>query len=60
MQHPAAYGASMAAPSSVLWDRDEHTAARHRILRKYLDAWLPIGAKYIENLLIDVFAESRP
>jgi three-Cys-motif partner protein len=47
----------MAAPSTVLWDRDEHTAAKHRILRKYLDAWLPIMAKYNPKLLlIDGFA----
>lgn len=47
----------MAAPSSVLWDRDEHTAAKHRILRKYLDAWLPIMARYNPKLLlIDGFA----
>lgn len=47
----------MAAPSGVLWDRDEHTAAKHRILRKYLDAWLPIMARYNSKLLlIDGFA----
>ncbi len=47
----------MAAPSTVLWERDEHTAAKHRILRKYLDAWLPIMARYNPKLLlIDGFA----
>ena len=47
----------MAAPTGVLWDRDEHTAAKHRILRKYLDAWLPIMARYNSKLLlIDGFA----
>jgi len=47
----------MATPSTVLWDRDEHTAAKHRILRKYLDAWLPIMVKWnAKLLLIDGFA----
>jgi three-Cys-motif partner protein len=47
----------MAAPTTVLWERDDHTAAKHRILRKYLDAWLPIMARYNPKLLlIDGFA----
>jgi three-Cys-motif partner protein len=51
------FGRNMAAPTTVLWDRDEHTAAKHRILRKYLDAWLPIMARYNPKLLlIDGFA----
>jgi three-Cys-motif partner protein len=50
-------GEPMAAPTTILWERDEHTAAKHRILRKYLDAWLPIMAKYNQKLLlIDGFA----
>lgn len=26
----------------VLWPLDEHTRAKHRVLRAYLDAWIPI------------------
>src|SRR5689334_167551 len=31
----------MPAPSSVLWDADPHTTAKHRLLENYLAAWLP-------------------
>lgn len=34
----------MAAPTSVLWDRDPHTKAKHDMLSRYLDAWFPIVA----------------
>lgn len=27
----------------ILWDRDPHTAAKHRVLRAYLDGWIPVG-----------------
>src|SRR3954469_3316408 len=26
----------------VLWPRDDHTHAKHQVLRAYLDAWLPV------------------
>ena len=29
-------------PDSVLWPLDSHTAAKHRVLRAYLDGWLPV------------------
>lgn len=32
----------MAVPRTVLWDRDPHTAAKHNLLRKYLEPWAPI------------------
>lgn len=32
----------MATPKSVVWDRDPHTAAKHDLLRRYLEAWTPI------------------
>ncbi|HTB51110.1 MAG TPA: three-Cys-motif partner protein TcmP [Solirubrobacteraceae bacterium] len=32
----------MAEP--VLWVRESHTAAKHRVLRSYLDAWIPVMA----------------
>ena len=27
-----------------LWDLDDHTRAKHRVLRAYLDAWIPVMA----------------
>ncbi|MFE6456257.1 three-Cys-motif partner protein TcmP [Streptomyces cinereoruber] len=32
----------MAVPKTVLWDRDPHTAAKHNLLKKYLEPWAPI------------------
>ncbi len=29
----------------VLWNLDDHTRAKHRVLRAYLDAWIPIMAQ---------------
>jgi three-Cys-motif partner protein len=47
----------MAAPTSALPPLDEHSAAKHRILRAYLVAWLQIIADRNEKLvLIDGFA----
>jgi three-Cys-motif partner protein len=44
-------------PRDTLWDRDEHTEAKHRIVRKYLDRWLPIMADRNPKLvIIDGFA----
>jgi three-Cys-motif partner protein len=44
----------------TLWEMDRHTAAKHTILRKYLDAWIPIlgGGRYARDdlVLIDAFA----
>ncbi|WP_069804403.1 three-Cys-motif partner protein TcmP [Thermogemmatispora onikobensis] len=45
------------APQSVIWKLDDHTRAKHVILRKYLDAWLPILIREGRSgLLIDGFA----
>lgn len=43
---------------STIWPLDGHTTAKHRILRKYLDAWLPImGIRGNGRLvLVDGFA----
>jgi hypothetical protein len=35
-------GFVLAKPTTVLWDANEHTLAKHEILRRYLQAWLPI------------------
>jgi three-Cys-motif partner protein len=29
----------------ILWDLEPHTAAKHRVLRAYLDAWIPVMAQ---------------
>ncbi len=48
------------AGKPVLWKINRHTRAKHTILRKYLDAWLPIlGAgrsAHRDVVLIDAFA----
>lgn len=43
----------------TLWKLEPHTAAKHRILRGYLDAWFPILARYpgVKRILyLDGFA----
>lgn len=50
--------------SSVLWTLDSHTAAKHRVLRSYLDGWLPVMGHQAQRvgdddprlLLVDGFA----
>jgi len=32
----------MAKHEDTLWEREDHTAAKHEVLRAYLDAWIPI------------------
>lgn len=32
----------MAAPKTTTWPLDDHTRAKHAILKRYLDAWIPI------------------
>ncbi|RAQ96538.1 three-Cys-motif partner protein TcmP [Thermogemmatispora tikiterensis] len=45
------------APQSVIWKLEDHTRAKHIILRKYLDAWLPILIREgRRGLLVDGFA----
>lgn len=47
----------MAAPKSTLWPIEPHTEAKHRVLKHYLDAWIPIMATQSRRLaLIDGFA----
>lgn len=49
----------------VLWNLDDHTRAKHRILRAYLDAWIPVMGRTAKGrsrtgsprlLLVDGFA----
>ena len=47
----------MAVPKDTLWPIEPHTAAKHQILRKYLDAWLPILGTYNKRVIyLDGFA----
>lgn len=32
----------MAVPKNAVWERDPHTAAKHDLLKQYLEAWAPI------------------
>jgi three-Cys-motif partner protein len=43
---------------SVLWNLESHTAAKHRVLRAYLDAWIPVMAH--QALLAGRFSTERP
>ena len=45
------------APRTTIWDLDDHTLGKHLVLRRYLDAWLPIVLKtYGRALFVDGFA----
>lgn len=47
----------MPAPTATLWPIPHHTLAKHAILRRYLQAWLPIMARYNGRIVfIDGFA----
>jgi three-Cys-motif partner protein len=38
-------------PKETLWAIEPHTEAKHKILRKYLDAWFPIMAKFNRRIV---------
>jgi len=43
--------------TSTIWNIEPHTEEKHEILRKYLDAWLPIMTRWNGRVLyIDGFA----
>ena len=47
----------MSLPVDTLWSIEPHTAAKHKILRKYLDAWLPILQSFNGRIIyLDGFA----
>jgi len=47
----------MSKITSTIWEIEPHTEAKHAILRKYLDAWLPIITRWNGRaLFIDGFA----
>jgi three-Cys-motif partner protein len=45
-------------PSTTLWPLERHTEAKHRVLKRYLQAWLPIvvDVRGDEMWLVDGFA----
>lgn len=44
-------------PKSKLWPRDPHTEGKHLVLRKYLNAWLPILGRWNKRIVfVDGFA----
>jgi three-Cys-motif partner protein len=48
----------MVAPRATVWELEPHTRAKHEILRRYLQAWMPILAQggFPNILYIDGFA----
>lgn len=47
----------MSIPDETIWQLQPHTAAKHQILRKYLDAWFPILARYNSRIVyVDGFS----
>lgn len=47
----------VAVPKDTIWPIDPHTAAKHQILRKYLDAWLPILGTFNKRIVhVDGFS----
>ena len=47
----------MALQKDTIWPIEPHTSAKHQILRKYLDAWLPILGTYNKRVVyVDGFA----
>src|ERR1039457_5595519 len=48
---------NVAVPKDTIWPIEPHTSAKHQILRKYLDAWLPILGTYNKRIVyLDGFA----
>ena len=44
-------------PRETLWELEEHSRAKHEILRRYLGGWLPVMSKWNRRLvLVDGFA----
>ncbi|MDH4183023.1 MAG: three-Cys-motif partner protein TcmP [Nitrospinota bacterium] len=45
----------MTVPKKTLWQLDDHTRAKHEILHKYLEAWLPILKSFPRVIYVDGF-----
>ena len=51
------FNSYVSPPSDTLWSIEPHTAAKHKILCKYLDAWLPILQSFNGRIIyLDGFA----
>ncbi len=47
----------MSKIKTTIWEMEPHTEAKHEILKKYLNAWLPIMSRYNNKIIyIDGFA----
>ena len=45
------------APRTTVWPLEDHTLGKHLVLKRYMDAWLPIVLKtYDRALFVDGFA----
>lgn len=49
---------ALSVTEPVLWTLERHTAAKHRVLRAYLDAWIPVIAQ--QALRARRFSGERP
>src|SRR5438067_10017963 len=55
--HCICFNGCVAVPKDTIWPIEPHTSAKHQILRKYLDAWLPILGAYNKRIVyVDGFA----
>ena len=41
------------APKEILWEMEPHTAAKHTILRRYLQGWIPIMSRLVAQWAVD-------
>ncbi len=47
----------MTKPADPLWNLEAHSRGKHHILRRYIDAWLPImSSSYSRVVIVDAFA----
>jgi three-Cys-motif partner protein len=47
----------MSKPHETLWELEDHSRAKHEILRRYLGGWIPVMSKWNSRLvLVDGFA----
>jgi three-Cys-motif partner protein len=51
------FNSDVSVPEETIWELQPHTEAKHQILRRYLDAWFPILAKYNSRIVyVDGFS----
>ncbi len=56
-QRLTSQGGKLLPPNTLLWPLEPHTEGKHRVLRHYLDAWLPIMMSSNQTVrFIDAFA----